>query len=390
MCVSTGRPPFLLVPSGVASGTQTSTAEPSQSLVVGNHAKPDLSVTELEDIRQLAADLKLPLDEAIARFGPQDDFLAVLELLQNEYSDVYAGAAYLPTERADAWIALTTRPDDKLLSVLAALPLLVEVYTAAPIDAVELTNAEQELFAAASEDPGIAAVEAGVDPRSGSVELTYVPAADAVNDFALQRLARKLHVNLTVSQVDAVTTFEDAAVHGGEAINDCTAAFTGTYSGGAPVITTAGHCNNNQASYGGYSAPFWGEVNGVSSNGDIQWHYIPGATIENKFRYTSAGGLRYILGKPDPVAGQGACYWGKTTGNHCTTVSMVNKCLSGSSCKLFFASNHTAAGGDSGGPWYWNNNGIGVMKGYTTSGTAMDFASMISTLSTAGVDVKVN
>ena len=217
------------------------------------------------------------------------------------------------------------------------------------------------------------------EPAAGILEIRYRPAPAGVVD--LESLHSELGGGGLARSAVQYTLLEDPSLEvepmlavGGETISTgCTAGFT-VHDSNFAGISTAGHCPNDL--FASYAVPGLGieavvfqsaaqELWGLT--GDVQWHYFANEmlSITNKFVYTQSGGQRQALATANPVVGAAICYYGRITFNHCATVDKINMCGTDPDsgvevCQIVTTNAHLSQPGDSGGPWYWNNNAQGI------------------------------
>ncbi|MEO8262112.1 MAG: S1 family peptidase [Pseudolysinimonas sp.] len=381
---------LLLVPAAPAVADDHDT-----SYTVGSTAKIAVSPAEAEDLRTLAGSLGISFDEARDRFAGQELFAAAVDVARRTDPQAFSTATWTPESEHSAEIAFVGTPSPKVAAALAALPYSVAVSEDAARTEADFEKDHIAIQEAIAALPGVARVQSWGDPATGRLTVTYdtvaesvATTADAVTATAARVARGQLDLELIPggAGVGVLT-----AIVGGNPLLDCTAGFTVT-SVSSTGVSTAAHCDNGvpQTYYGGSYATFGAAS--AASNGDLQWHKFVGAVaVTNKFRYTSAGGERFVTSATNPVAGSAICYWGKTSGNHCGTVQTANLCDS-SWCRLFSATPSTLQPGDSGGPWYYGNVGKGISHGYVTNGIGVrlyDLATQIGAHSYLGLAVKV-
>ncbi|MCS7017190.1 MAG: S1 family peptidase [Gemmatales bacterium] len=144
-------------------------------------------------------------------------------------------------------------------------------------------------------------------------------------------------------------------IFGGLTLTTCTSGFSVRNSSGTKGITTAGHCNNSQ-SYNGVNLPFQSGTPDSGGIYDIQWHTAPGFTVRNLIFDGTYN--RYIFSvkfRANQSVGERVCKYGKTTGYACGTIATTSQ--DGVNVRV---DNMTLQGGDSSGPWFWNNTAYGT------------------------------
>lgn len=93
--------------------------------------------------------------------------------------------------------------------------------------------------------------------------------------------------------------------------------------------------------------------------------------------------------RPDWSSNQKLCKYGRTSGLTCDTVHDRTTCRD-AYCNLIAMDHRYAAGGDSGGPWFWGGTAYGVHSGWKydfPSGNYDQYTRIYSTLSELGVSL---
>ena len=194
-----------------------------------------------------------------------------------------------------------------------------------------------------------------VDIRNNRVEFNVVDKAEL--HLKLDSSGVSLPLGVSVVEVDALSN-PTADIFGGKTLTykgpprkECTSGFSVT-DGTNEGVTTAGHCEDKQ-SYDGTS------LNWESGTGqhpyDIQWFSTTAFTVRNLV-YDGTNN-RYIYDqelRADQYVGQNVCMYGITSAGDCgeilsTTFDLVN-----------VETDISVAGGDSGGPFFWNNTAFGT------------------------------
>ncbi len=85
--------------------------------------------------------------------------------------------------------------------------------------------------------------------------------------------------------------------------------------------------------------------------------------VERDDFYYDYGERRDVQEIKNPVEDQKICNFGRKTGAKCDTVYKLSVCKTVDDiehCRLVAMDDHTTAGGDSGGPWYYGNVAYGI------------------------------
>lgn len=143
-------------------------------------------------------------------------------------------------------------------------------------------------------------------------------------------------------------------IWGGEELTTCTSGFAVMGPGGIKGVTTAGHCQDTQA-FNGVNLPFMsGTVGGLF---DIQWHRADqDFTVRNLiWDGTYARFIFDVKFRASQSVGEFVCKFGKTSGYACGTIATTSQ--DGVNVRV---DQIVVQGGDSGGPWFWNNTAYGT------------------------------
>lgn len=379
----------------VAAAPSLASTTTQGQTIVGSSAN-ELTEEQLIDLRTAAEELGIPFQEAHERFAGQDSFAAAIDQIRVLAPRSFSAAAIELGPGYTAWASFVGEPPSSVRALLSSLPLQVEIRVDASVSEEALVKAQQDIYFKLAQVVDVEHLSSGIT-QDGYIEFTHPDAdfakkvADVVSESASSRGLKDRIVTLEGDPTVLLT-----AVSGGETwAGTCSSAFTVIGLGGtATGVSTAGHCANTTS---GYTAPGGGVTGNTTAynynaNGDTMWFRLfwMGETpsITNKFKYTSSGAQRQVLGTANPVVGQSICRYGMSTGNHCTTIAAINECRSGV-CLLFRANGNTLAGGDSGGPWYSGNNAQGISHGILTDtwGGKWDLGTRVGALNLLNVTV---
>jgi hypothetical protein len=199
----------------------------------------------------------------------------------------------------------------------------------------------------------------------------------ALTKVAAASVDGKLPVQINITRRDQASRTE-ATVEGGRDLNiadsnapECTGGFTVSRSGEKGMVT-AQHCANGLRYNGALGVIQYVTAARDSKSGhtDLQYHRtLSGNSTNNQFRATgtAASDDRTVAAAANPVSGQVACHWGRTTGYSCSYVDSTNYCETysgfGTACNLDSTTADISDGGDSGGPWFYGSDAIGVHSG---------------------------
>ncbi len=252
----------------------------------------------------------------------------------------------------------------------AELANIVEVRTAN----VSLADLRRDQADASSSAHALnISIESDISVYNNSVELYMTKSDRSRFDDALLRREGRLSDNVRVIAVDAEAMGRPQAdIYGGLTLSTCTSGFS-VKQGWLFItkgITTAGHCSNTQ-SYNGNSLTFQSEQ--LTGSYDIQWHTAPGYTVTNKIQWGSDGSTRNITAttsRDNQVIGGYVCKYGMTSHYTCGYISSKSFEYQGQATYIRVDNtagyNDLSSGGDSGGPWFLNNNAYGSHVGEPT------------------------
>jgi streptogrisin C len=346
---------------GTTSCTQTSVVEPSAPALVPMSLPDGLR----HDLARSAEQENITLVEAIARYAWHEDFSAVVSSVRDTLPEHFTGARIEDDGVARAWVAFAGTAPIAAMEMLSASPVPVAIREQCGYTEAELKDRLEEVHYSIFEQQEVVAdVSSAYDVETGVITVLVEPTGTAASLRGAQLrddLAASLPTGLStfpvdLQVVDDARTGEDLTIIGGRALSSCTTGFNvvgSSYRG----TTTAGHCPNS-LTYSGYSLTFMSEHEG--NFGDLQWHRRSGATFPNQF--DAGPSIRGVFGTGTAVEGQRLCRNGKTTGYNCDDVYQLNHC-NGSRCGLVAMRNRYAEGGDSGGPWFYNNTAYGIHQG---------------------------
>ena len=306
--------------------------------------------TQGTDTQWYADHYGVTLDEAARRLALVSAISELQSNLRRDESESFAGLWIEHTPEYQVVIRFTDNGDKTIGPYTQGGPLsqMVEVRTA---DLSEATLVESQQNAVRiADDLGIDK-DSSVDIRNNQVELNVVDKANLYSNLNSRGLS--LPTGVSVVEVDALSN-PTADIFGGKALTTCTSGFSVT-DGTDEGVTTAGHCANAQ-SYNGTSLDYRGGTPDDSTGAfDIQWHSTTSFTVRNLiYDGTKNRFIRDEELRADQYVGQNVCMYGKVSGGDCgeilsTTFDQVN-----------VKTDIVVAGGDSGGPFFWNNTAFGT------------------------------
>lgn len=349
----------------------------------------------LDDIEVLRGARHVAPDDPILW---QNEFADTVTALQRGFPADYSGSAL---EDGRVWVSFVNKAPSKAVELLTLLPGDIEVREFVGWSEVDIREMGEAIHYAVLEIDGVVDVDTSIDTNRGRIDVqaeagdsvtvsNLKSAGDVVQSSYLERPNSDLAgIELTYEIRGELQGGFDA-MYGGAKLGHvstsayCTSGFSVRNSSYPHGLLTADHCSDS-LKYGSTTLSY----GGGSGTRDVQWHRTSATTTNARF-YVTSSTLRTITSSHNPFVGTSLCKYGRTTGNTCDQVYLLNQCR-GAYCGLAAVYNRKADSGDSGGPWYIGNAGYGVHSGYKTiSGSARDmFTPLQNAASTLGVVVKL-
>lgn len=310
------------------------------------------------DAKTYASVMGVDMDEATRRLQLQNDIGELNQELIEKEGETFAGLWIQHQPDYRVIVMFTQDGETTLQPYIKNGPLanLVDVHIAnttlkdleaARVQAVEAVSNLDIHTSSAINIPNNRAELYALDPArvSAGLQKANIQLPDSVDVVKFLELSRDV-----------------ADIFGGKALTTCTSGFSVKNSSGTKGVTTAGHCNNSQ-SFSGKNLPFMsGTTGGVY---DIQWHKGDHEfTVRNLIWDGTYNRFIYSLKfRASQAVGEWVCKYGKTTGYACGTIATTSQ--DGVNIRV---DNMTLQGGDSGGPWFWNNTAYGTTISACTLG----------------------
>ena len=367
-------------------------ANPSESSVVDLPDVPapridsGISVAEMQDLRTLASQSGMTIDEAIERYAWNDNFSLAVHLIRDGMPDSFAGAAIVDSRTA--WIGFADSQPEDAAEVIAEFGdhfgnIDVDIRTGVGFTEVEIQKAIAAAHFAVFEHDGVEDAITSFDFDSKTIEIVVSKsdtASKAVTTMELEQIAdaavnRTIDRNpaslIAVSVAEANTRVlggdDSSSYHwGGEALSTCTSGFTvrtDSSTSGSRGVATAGHCNDTQSDDGD-SLTIQDSYDGYY--GDYQWHTGPD-TVQDEFYSGTTTSLeaypRDVSSVGYALEGQSVCKNGKAGYKDCGEVRKDSVCHGGN-CYMQQMGSRLAVSGDSGGPIFWSNTAYGLHEGW--------------------------
>lgn len=277
-------------------------------------------------------------------------------------------------------------PDEALERRIRELSPLIEVTYGAD----ERSHETFQVVSRALADGRLAAFDIagiGIDGATGRILIDVVTSSagpmhlSEVSAAVAEKLTESTPLSVDDLLIEVTSEFAGDDFRGGLHMTSCTTGFSVRHSSGTRGLITAGHCPSPQ-SYRTFNSSTWhamtlqGEVRSASA--DLEWRTIT-AAVEPRFHAdsTALGRILYSVTPRSSQGGTSVCSRGKTSGYRCGTVTSIsyaptwqNACPGTTCSPVFIRASASSAGGDSGGPWFFNNSGTGIHKG-SVSGTSV-------------------
>lgn len=343
----------------------------------------DAAQAELEDLGQQAAEEGITVEEAVARYGWQDDFVAVAGKLRDAHPDTYAGAV-ISGDGTGAWVAFKGEAPAEAAELAAAVPAPVKVIPGRAYSEEELRQTLKTTHFSILDRPDVANSAGEYDIETGVVTIEAEPAQPLADPEAKERFRAALQpmrvagsaVRVEVKVADKVESGTEAYIRGGGYLNKtngaawCTTAFT-VKQGSTRGVSTAAHCGESKLRYLNHGTSSYTTISRKrrhsGGHGDVGWFTRGGYTAARTFYY-NRGKTRYVDDTRWAVQGVAISNFGRTTGyKGSPKVHRINVCY-GDFCDMVAMDKHYTQGGDSGGPWFRGNTAYGIHSGWVSLG----------------------
>lgn len=319
----------------------------------------------------------------------QDDFAIAATAVEEAFPGAFSRAEITSEAPAAAAIHFKGEVPGGAAGLLSSLPssIRVELRSGAGVTAAEVDEAVIRAHRAVRAQSGLVGdAVSSFDHATGMVRVVARPAdpeATATERAQLVRAVRSglpadLRERVSLAIESGVEARTEARNGGGRLEFDasgslaCTSGFNVSNSAGTTGVATAGHCSNgltHENTSGGTEYDLTYRSGHRGDWGDFQWHTSTDTEPDNF--YSSAGTVRDVAARANPVDGQTICRYGQTTGAHCNTVEDLSTCATFDgieTCRLVRMDTDEAEGGDSGGPWYSGNTAYGFHTGQVSCG----------------------
>ena len=332
-------------------------------------------------VRALGRDLGLNPRQAVERVTAERNATQRHTAVRQALGTAYAGAWFDP---ADQKLVVATSDPRMSKAVLAsgARPVVVKR------SFQELTDIQKRLDQSAiqlSDKHKKMIWQWGVDVMTNAVVIT-IPTGDpeallAAQDFITLGKVDAKAIRIEQSREGPPTLLQGVqTLRGGDRYNKANGSWCSVGFAVTGGYVTAGHCVSTNEFVDGYDYTDQGTVMGSQYPGeDRAWvqtlgNWVPSQCVgTGANRDCTAPNNRAIAGSQASVVNTSVCRWGATTGGpHCGAVQALDVSVTftgGNTVHHLTKTSACAQGGDSGGPFVWNNHGQGTLTGGSQGAT---------------------
>lgn len=342
------------------------------------------------DISAAAAMEGISKDEAAKRMAIQDDAISAATRAAADFPDTYAGSWMVegpPYHGVVAFKGPAPRRDE-------SWPSTISMQGGAGRSLRELDHRVDEVHSAMAAEFD-RTVMTYRDEQTQRISTTAELARGTGRSAAQERVpdtARRQDVDVAFTYTPLVVlqhTYGGALTTSDGSGGDCTTGFVANKAGTDGVLT-AGHCGNDRTYHQpgtstSYDMPFVSPQH-RGEWGDFQFHSTTGHVDYAEF-YSDWSIRRDVLGYLTPAQIPSGVYlgvFGRTGGRNTSTLWKTNVYLTDSDGynlgRLIATREAVTAFGDSGGPWFRNNDALGIHMGIVNNldGAARSLFSSIS------------
>ena len=228
-----------------------------------------ISDTELRDLQTVAEQAGISLQDAIDRYGWNNNFALAVSRIKGAVPGDFAGAEIV--DASHAWIAFSGTAPQEALDIIDTFSsshrgVSVEVRTDLGFNETELQKAIEDVHYGTLSAPETLDASTSFDYETGQIttvvvldntasdsDLDYLQAVAATNlaDATRTDIHRSVTATVISSDHDVLGGVDSDSEHlGGEILSsglgdDCTSGFGVKNSSGRRGVSTAGHCPNN-------------------------------------------------------------------------------------------------------------------------------------------------
>ncbi|GAA2293132.1 hypothetical protein GCM10010149_46040 [Nonomuraea roseoviolacea subsp. roseoviolacea] len=386
--------------SGAATGGETPKAEAvtqDDSADVPEESGPEetaedtasvgnVDAAEMEDLRQAATEEGITLEEAVARYGWQDDFVRVANEARDSFPDTYAGAV-ISEDGSSASIAFKGEAPTTVTNLAKTVRHPVKVFGGRPYSEEELRQTLKATHYEILARPDVATSAGEYDVQTGVITIRTQPKEPITDPAAKERFRASLlparlasanpAIKVDIEVADQLEYQPQAYLRGGGLLNTtggeahCTTGFT-VKKGSTTGVTTAAHCGYpSKQRYHNHDTNDYTIVTRKGSHsgghGDVAW-FSRGSYTAAKTFYYNKGKTRYVDETRWAVQGVRLSNYGRTSGYKSSAkIYRINLCFD-QECDMVAMDKAVTKPGDSGGPWFNGTSAYGIHSGVAKVG----------------------
>lgn len=354
--------------SGTPAAVVTMTYEPTDTDVQIDDAKA-------ADLRMAAEQKGISYEDAVARYGWQEEFSDALAVIKAKHPDGFATSS-MNEDGGTITFKGSVPPDT--LELLKGVSVPVDLRGDAPLSEAEVRQAVESVHYAVRKASLPKSASTSYSPELGAVLSTVygdtksdseTEALRTIGSDALRSVGRELDVQVRTAPADQVG---DDTIRGGAILTfagtntlQCTSGWPVRGTGGTTEgLITAEHCDGDMDYSGRDVLTYQRRL--PYSKGDIQYN---SSTEDVGYGfYYAVGEFRNIDGPVgNPSVDQLLCVFGRGSDvAKCDNVHDLTSCRD-EYCNLVDMDDDRAVGGDSGGPWFLGSRFYGVHSGHHTT-----------------------
>ncbi|MET8001498.1 hypothetical protein [Nonomuraea glycinis] len=344
----------------------------------------DLRLSDLNDLKLVAKDQKMTIEEAIERIAWQPRLNEIGAALEQRFPTETSGLAVLDNG-LKAQIGFKGEIPEYAIELAKTLPVAVDLVGNKGFSQADLKQARDAAYASvAAKHDTVDTLMGSYDTDSGVVEIAIKPRRapkDETTRRALlhelqpvQPLVDKIKIDVQLSDKN-FTAPQDSYMRGGGGFSDCTTGFN-IINGNFPsdpdarLAATAAHCGSggtktycNHPTQGDCTTSSFGLR---STTYDIGAWTRGGLTLTRTFYYDYNKARYVYYTGSSPATGQNICNYGHSRQYAaCANIKRIDVSVP-NAAGLTIMDRSITIGGDSGGPWYKANTAWGIHYGFCT------------------------
>ncbi len=340
-----------------------------------------ISDAELRDIQFIAGEQGLSLQDAIDRYGWNDNFALMVSGLREAHRSDFASAEIVGHE--NAWVAFSGQAPKAALEAIEAFgsshgSVSVDVRSDFGYAETDVESAIETVHYAVLQNPEVRSATTSFDVESRVITTSVLlgstapdsilddlraTAISSLNILDMAGLLERVSLSVVESSHAVLGGVDSNVLHyGGESLVTCTSGFV-VKNASQRGPSTAGHCGDSLTDDGAGLGFKWAHQ---GQHGDFQWHTGGQAAPDDFYAgnaTTTEVDLRDVSGVGAPVVGQTLCKNGITNFKDCQNVRKLGVCHD-VYCALVQMEARLAAPGDSGGSVYFGNTAYGLHQGW--------------------------